>query len=536
MTYLVDSYQRFLASPRNAPLASNATLVYVPVTTKIEGADAIATHTSRQSHIVKKRSDKVMNVIESSDALCLDMETTLEFLEGGGVYLPSLDDNFLVNRVVTFPTIHIVQFNAEQQIQQVRVYWDQGSLLREVEVIGARGRAWPIRPAQDQIRCLKKAIDEKSAPVLASTTEGNKKDLPTRPASPGKRYIKDPYSADSLFDLLSPNKDDTPADPFHEPSQSKSSSKRYTRDPYAAESLTELLSPSKREEAPPRPYAPAAARPRAHDYNELFVGDDDEMPSTPSKAEKKVAPKAGAKSQGSRIFGDEGEEEDVKADRAPYKTDPKKFNHFEIGGDNGEFEVKHQPQRSSHSRQASQNDVDDLVTPQKSSRVTRTEEARGFGYAESEADLQTPVFRQAVHKPRRDADIHFDLTDDNDDGEEDRPTSSYENRGKGLYEDRLFDDDGTPKAGDEAMGVTGNRSSRQSHLESHWDVTDESPVSSKTGDENERTFAPDRARAVQMMESSWDKYDKSPEPIRNATALHNPLRHNQPSWTIGDDD
>ena len=105
MTYLVDSYQRFLASPRNAPLASNATLVYVPVTTKIEGADAIATHTSRQSHIVKKRSDKVMNAIESSDALCLDMETTLEFLEGGGVYLPSLDDNFLVNRVVTFPTV-----------------------------------------------------------------------------------------------------------------------------------------------------------------------------------------------------------------------------------------------------------------------------------------------------------------------------------------------------------------------------------------------------------------------------------------------
>ncbi|KAJ5475273.1 hypothetical protein N7539_008339 [Penicillium diatomitis] len=532
MTYLIDSYQRFLASPRNAPLATNATLIYVPVTTKVEGADAIATHTSRQSHIVKKTSDKVMNAIESSDALCLDMETTLHFVEGGGVYLPSLDDNFLVNRVVTFPTIHIVQFNAEQQIQQVRIYWDQGSLLKEVEVIGARGRVWPIRPAQDQVRLLKTAIAEKSTPTLTSTTE-NKTDLPTRPASPGKRYIKDPYAADSLFDLLSPIKDDPTAGQLHEASQSKSSSKRYTRDPYAAESLTELLSPSKQEEARRHPYAQAAGRPRAHDYNELFVGDDDEMPSTPSKAEKTAEPRVGSKFQRNRIFGNE-EEHDAKDARAPYKTDPKKFNHFEIGGDNAEFELKQQPQRSNHSRQQSQTDANDFSTPQKSTRVTKTEDARGFGYAESEADLQTPVFRQAVHKPRRDADIHFDLTDDNEDEENERPTSSYENRGKGLYENRLFDDEGTPKA-DEVLGVTGNKASRLSHLESHWEPTDESPVSNKTKDDGQKPIPLDRARAVQMMESSWDKYDQSPEPIRNATALHNPSRHNQPSWTIGDD-
>lgn len=106
MTYLKDSYQRFLAHPRNAPLAANASLIYVPTTTTIEGADAIATHTSRQASIVRKKSYQVINAIESSDALCLDIETTLEFLEGGGAYLPSLDDNFLADRVVTFPTVN----------------------------------------------------------------------------------------------------------------------------------------------------------------------------------------------------------------------------------------------------------------------------------------------------------------------------------------------------------------------------------------------------------------------------------------------
>lgn len=106
MTYLKDSYQRFLANPRNAPLAANASLIYVPTTTKIEGADAIATHTSRQAAVARKKSEQVINAIEGSDALCLDIVTTLEFLEGGGAYLSSLDDNFLVDRVVTFPTVN----------------------------------------------------------------------------------------------------------------------------------------------------------------------------------------------------------------------------------------------------------------------------------------------------------------------------------------------------------------------------------------------------------------------------------------------
>lgn len=106
MTYFKDSYQRFLANPRTAPLAANASLIYVPTTTKIEGADAIATHTSRQASVVKKKSDRIINAIESSDALCLDMETTLDFVEGGGAYLPSLDDNFLADRVVTLPMVN----------------------------------------------------------------------------------------------------------------------------------------------------------------------------------------------------------------------------------------------------------------------------------------------------------------------------------------------------------------------------------------------------------------------------------------------
>lgn len=102
---LKDVYQRFLANPGSAPLASNASLIYITTTTKLDGASAVVSHLTKQQRIVKTRSENVLDVIESANSLCLDIETTLEFVSGGGAYLPSLDDNFLADHVATFPTV-----------------------------------------------------------------------------------------------------------------------------------------------------------------------------------------------------------------------------------------------------------------------------------------------------------------------------------------------------------------------------------------------------------------------------------------------
>jgi hypothetical protein len=108
MTFLQDSYQRFLQKKKDAPapLAANVSLIYVPTTTRIDGADAVKDHLSRHAKIVEKQSEQVINVIESSNALCLDIETTLRFTQGGGVYLPAMDDNFLADSVATIPTVN----------------------------------------------------------------------------------------------------------------------------------------------------------------------------------------------------------------------------------------------------------------------------------------------------------------------------------------------------------------------------------------------------------------------------------------------
>lgn len=98
-------YERFLADPNAAALSPDVSLNYITTTTAFNGADAVRKHLSSQQKIVKKKSDKTLSAIEAPGALVLDVETTLEFVSGGGAYLPSLDDNFLADRVVTFPTV-----------------------------------------------------------------------------------------------------------------------------------------------------------------------------------------------------------------------------------------------------------------------------------------------------------------------------------------------------------------------------------------------------------------------------------------------
>ncbi|KAJ5708484.1 hypothetical protein N7488_008285 [Penicillium malachiteum] len=584
-TYFHTEYRKFLANPRSAKVAANVSLLYVASTTKFEGSDSVLTHLSRQSGIVKKKSEQIINAIESSDSLVLDIETTLEFLEGGGAYLPSFDDNFLADRVVTIPTLHIVHWNAEQEIQQVRIYWDQGSLLKEVEVIGARSRSWPIRAAQEQTRLLRSAAAAKSATAPELPLQNGTKEPAARPGSPGKRRIKDPYAADSLYDLLSPNKADAENEIVAPRPRSSSPGKKHTRDPYAAESLTELLSPSKASPEPVRPYAPSAVKPPTRDLSDLFI--DDEAPATPSKPKRVIAPKAGAgKTQVNRIFS---QGDNLDQDRAPYKSNPKRFTHFELGADNSDLEEKNvgtpksgagkaqvnrifsqednldqdraayksnpnrfnhfefgaddseaggnldqdraayksNPHRFSHFQigdddfEAGGNldkdraayksnphrfnhfqigdDETDPATPKKSSALS--EQARNFGYSDS-AEADTPPARNHVFKPRRDADVHFEMNDEKKD-EEPRP-----------------------------FAAVGSNANRRKDFDSHWDMNDE-----ENGVETENKPIPsDRMKAIKMMESHWDPYDpESPGPRPTMTALHNPLRHNQPSWGFGDE-
>lgn len=103
-------YERFLADPSPASLSADAALNYIATTTTFSCPDPIVKHLTSQSRIVKKKSEKIVNAVEGVHSLCLDVETALEFTSGGGAYLLELDDNFLVDRVVTVPIVSFLSF------------------------------------------------------------------------------------------------------------------------------------------------------------------------------------------------------------------------------------------------------------------------------------------------------------------------------------------------------------------------------------------------------------------------------------------
>lgn len=114
---LSAKYQRFLANPSTAVLAEKASIHYITTLTTINESTAIIKHLSAQAKQLEKKSEKLLSAIESSNGLCLDVETTLEFISGGGAFLPGLDDNFLADRTVTFPVVRLtdVAWTLEEQ-------------------------------------------------------------------------------------------------------------------------------------------------------------------------------------------------------------------------------------------------------------------------------------------------------------------------------------------------------------------------------------------------------------------------------------
>ena len=108
MSSLRAVYQSYLATPNATAFAPDGSLNYITTLTTLHKTDVIAKHLALHQKILKKRHENILYAIESDDALCLEVDTTIEFLSGGGMYLPGLDDNFLADQLVTFPVVRLL--------------------------------------------------------------------------------------------------------------------------------------------------------------------------------------------------------------------------------------------------------------------------------------------------------------------------------------------------------------------------------------------------------------------------------------------
>jgi len=367
--------------------------------------------------------------------------------------------------------------------------------LKQVEVIGSRSRSWPIREAKDQTRLIRSAIAAIPADVGFAPPPSNNEEH-SRPVTPGKRRIKDPYAAESLTDLLSPSKDDR----------------------------TEPVRP---------PRSAASAKPPPRDYEELFGShaDDDEPDATPSKPTRgPIAPKVGAGKHyhSNRIFGDEDEETHPQI---AYKANPKRFDHFEIGGDNSDREVHENLPNRPKSRHQPQWEHNDTFVPEKPRRELRGQEVSHLPWDDF-TPQPTPPPRPHVAQPRRDAETHFELKDPEEQPKGSRIISSFQNKGLHLYRDPVFDSP-SPQKENQAPNPS-NPSNRKNDFESHWHMTD-SPQGNKYTDENHKPVGQNRTQSAKMMESSWDRYEQSPQRPSVAAPKNGVRNAYQRSWDFGDE-
>ena len=456
MSSLSAVYQQFLAAPSQDALANDAALNYVTTLTSFSDSAKVINHLGAQQRVLRKKSEKILSAIGSQNAVFLEVETIIEFISGGSAYLPGLDDNFLADREVVLPIVsplshccitlsdlsqlHVVHFGPQGKIQNIRLYWDQGSLLKTVEVIGSRGNNWPIVDGKDQVQLIK--TSEHSAASNGASESSRKQ------SSTGSRAAKDPRRNIEAFGA-------------------------YTEDP---EKTPTFKSP---------PIAPrASAKPPPRDFNDLFAGDSDADaggPPSPTKSDI-IAPKIGAGKNyhGNRLF-EETPGEGLEKYISPHPT---KYNHFEFGDGHDEPAAAPSPPKPKTKHQHTW-DFEDFVTPAKVV-PRRAHESRNFVFGDETPSNKPASGEQrktSGNAARRDAETHFELLDDG--GRAESPANAKRSahpRGQGsmnasasLFQNNIISEDGAANAAKTARPLSQavSQKDRNKDFGAHWQMTDD---------------------------------------------------------------
>ncbi|KAK0256547.1 hypothetical protein B0A54_04612 [Friedmanniomyces endolithicus] len=415
---MASQYTAFLNNPTAAHLASDASLVYVTTTTEIKEANAIIKHLQAQQKQAAKKGEKILNVIASQDGACLETEITLQFKAGGGAYLPGVDENLLDEKIVTFPLMHIVRFDSEQKIKQIRLYWDQGTLLKQVDAIGKTGRNWPIKDGQAQVNSINRSLNAggRNTDLNGSTPaargphdvviQGHKK-------RDSVTAVKDPHASLALFAPRDPNEDSGPRQfegPKTAPRESYKAQPRGLDDILSGEetaptgSTVRSPSPTKMDGS----YAKAGAG-KHHVNNRLF--DENEPSSPPRSPERK------------KVFMN-------------------KQSHFEFGDGEDAAEQNRPMSARGNKKAPTQIDFASFSVSPSVEDKSRPDYDRHWGDG-VQPDESSPVKRPIKHAPRVENESHFSIANSSPAAVHEKSKSLQRQKGMGLYQDPLHADERT---------------------------------------------------------------------------------------------
>ena len=373
--------------------------------------------------------------------------------------------------------MHIVTFTKSLQIAQIRLFWDQGSLLKSVEVVGSRGKNWPLREGKDQIRTVTASIDNALTGVMNGVSLDEQRS--------GRSGTRGGANSQTNIQLFSPRS-------------------------------------NAREESPANSVAPrASAKPPSRDPSELFSDGLD--PVDVQSRERSLSPtkqnprKAGAgKNYGDiRLFDNTPlDPSDPLSPERQRKGHPKQYAHFEFGEE--PLNIKAENRKSKHSTQWG---FEDFTTPQKPRARPNPGQQRNIDWLEDEEGQKHEPARP---RARKDAEHQFEFEDD----ATPRPAGAERVRPKdtrsGLYEDHVNLGDPSKNSSATTAGAEAgdkmplgnitnvNAKGHKKNFSSQFDMTDDSP--SRGGSvEGEGKRVPEPLKKVaKTMESNWSMYDDSP--------------------------
>jgi hypothetical protein len=361
MAVKAGTYLNFLQSPSTGVLASDASINYITTTITVSEPTAILKHLGAQAKQVFKKEEKVLFTIEGDNGCCLETLITLQFRMGGGAYMPGMDSNMLDERVVTFPMTHVVTFKGDK-IHQIRMYWDQATLLKQVEAIGKTGRNWPIRDGSDQGKTIAMSIKTGINGGGEAATE------PSGVRNAAEVVVRDHHKRDSVS---------------------------VTRDPHASLSLFAERDPNESGRTYTGPsYQPVkSAKPAPRDLDELFTTEGDPTRSQSPHKEHGTILKSGAGKgyRESRIF--EAREEEDEAPKSPErkKVFNQKYEHFAFGDGEDAPANGRQNRKDQQEKRAATFSFEDFTTPPKYPEKKRPDDERHWGAGVDEVSLVRTV-------------------------------------------------------------------------------------------------------------------------------------------------
>ncbi|KAH6608641.1 ntf2 [Trichoderma cornu-damae] len=479
---MAATYKQFLASPSSSLLADKASLHYVTTLTSFVGATEIIKHLNTLQKQVKKKKQEVLSLVDGQNVIAVEVDTGIEFITSGGVYLPGLDDNFLSDRVAYLPIMHIVTFDEEGKIAQIRQQWDQGSLLKQLEIIGKSGRNWPIKDGREQLTLIQSCIvSSGSAPTQAQNGNGNA--INAKPRNSSTNIMRDPHASLHLFSSREEVENAEPASVVS---------------PYAGQ------------------------KPKQRAFTEILTDepehwDDDTKRRSMSPA--KIG--AGKNVQPIRIFdGQQPLEDDSDDEQKPpqyIRAHPAKYQHFALGDGSEESEDAQSVTTSSSaaaprakSKHDSQWSFEDFSTP------VKAKPARGQGNNPDvrrwdTGETQPEPVKAPFGKARRDAETHFELQDDGElpPGERriaTRTRGAVHNENLGLYKNNVFDREAEEAPSGRALGNITNAKDRGKDFDPQFTISDDAPAPAPA----RQPVPENRQKAVKMMNANWTLADESP--------------------------